>query len=93
MTFKLNISSNCVSYKVVDVIFNCLCDRSYHQPLAKEDLKTMSRKHFSDETNKKIRWVVNMFDDWRNYQNSQDNLDKILFDFNDETTISRQANV
>lgn len=60
-------------------------------PLPKEDLKTMSRKTFSTETNKKIRWVVRMFDDWRNFRNSQPNLENIQFDFNDESTISREA--
>ena len=65
--------------------------RSYHEPLCKEDLNTMSKKTFSGETNKKIRWVVKMYNEWRSYRNSQPNLDNIVMDFDDVSSITKES--
>ena len=49
--------------------------RTFNFPLDNNTLQVLSRKNFSDETSKKVRWVQNMFADWRFHCN---------FNFSDE---------
>ena len=65
--------------------------RSFNLPLKTEDLQEMSNKKFSDETMKKVNWVIKMYRDWHNYRHSLPNLQKIECDLDDKDTISKDS--
>ena len=44
--------------------------RSYNFPLDSDTLDNLSKKKFSEETNKKVRWVRKMFSEWRSDRNA-----------------------
>ena len=44
--------------------FNC-SRREYHEPLDVNSMTKLTYKKFSDETNKKIKWVLKMYREWR----------------------------
>ena len=44
--------------------------RRYHEPMCDVELHDLTRKKFAYQTNKKIKWVKNMYVDWRKYRNS-----------------------
>ena len=64
-------------------------NRSFHEPLPSEEMVTLSRKKFSDETNKKIRWVTHMYYDWRMFRNGSSDLKNITCDLEDIETINK----
>ena len=47
----------------------------YHQPLDSNAMTSLTYKKFSDETAKKIRWVVKMYHEWRVQRMSDTGLD------------------
>ena len=83
--------SNLVELLVFKLLL--ICCRSwheYHQPLDVRSLESLTRKNFSDETMKKINWVYNMFQDWRNYRNTLE-LTKIHCDLSEPSTINEYS--
>lgn len=52
-----------------------------------DDLMSFSKKKIAPETNKKIQWVVNMYEQWKEYCNAVPGTDKILADLEDSTTL------
>ena len=54
-------------------------------------LDDLSHKNFSYQTNKKIRWVKNMFVDWRNYRNSISPGEIIYCDLDNVETIDKNS--
>ena len=56
-----------------------------------DDLKDLGHKNFSPETMKKVRWMLNMFHDWRQFRESQPNLENIYCDMDDVHTISKKS--
>ena len=54
-------------------------------------LHSLSYKNFSEETNKKIRWVTKMYHDWRNYRHSRQDLQNIPYDLDDISTITEDS--
>ena len=69
----------------------CCSSREYHEPMDADSLRNLSYKNFSDETNKKIRWVTKMYHDWRNYRNSRNDLQNIPCDLDDISTITEES--
>ena len=59
-------------------------------PLDTASLQKLCHKNFSDETLKKMNWVYNMFQDWRNYRHSL-TLAEITCDLSDISTISEES--
>ena len=43
------------------------------------------------KTYKKIKWVVGMYTDWRNYQNGSPLLENVVCDLHDKYTISEES--
>ena len=64
---------------------------SYHTPLKELQIGDLSRKNFSPETQKKMKWVVGMYTDWRNYRNSSVSLQNVMCDLHDKSTISEDS--
>ena len=62
--------------------------RSYHEPLKSDGMDVLSRKKFSDETNKKIAWVTKMYCDWRIHREEDPNLESIDCDLDNIDTIT-----
>ena len=62
--------------------------REYLEPLDDVAMHKLTCKNFSEETNKKINWVYNMFQDWRNYRNSRDDLISIGCDLSDLSSVT-----
>ena len=54
--------------------------RSFKKPLPENVMVQYSRKQFSDETHKKIKWVRNMYSDWRDFRNADANLQDVTCD-------------
>ena len=73
------------------LLISCFIVRSFHEPLSNEDLNAMSQKKFGDETYKKMRWVLKMYNDWRNFRNSEGHLNKIDCNLEDSTTITTES--
>ena len=65
--------------------------REYHEPLDVASLQRLMRKNFASETMKKITWVFNMFQDWRNYRNSLGKFSNIACDLSDITSITEES--
>ena len=54
-------------------------------------LENLSQKNFSDETLKKVSWVKNMFQHWREFRNSCDDLQNVECDLDDIESISQES--
>ena len=65
--------------------------REYNLPLKDDEMEDLSHKNFSYETNKKIRWVLKMFREWRSYRNSSASLDNIECDLDNKESISIES--
>ena len=52
----------------------------------------LMHKNFSDETNKKIKWVTKMYREWRVVRNMNKTLSDIECDFDEVSTLTK-ANV
>ena len=65
--------------------------RHYHEPVSDGELHGLSVKNFSYQTNKKIKWVKNMYVDWRKYRNSITPGELIFCDLEDITTINESS--
>ena len=50
----------------------------------------MSRKTFAPETSKKISWVVNMYNQWREYRNNLPQLEYIFCDLENIPSVNAQ---
>ena len=75
--------------KVFD-IFSQSC--TYNFPLDDGSLKYLAKKHFSEETQKTIRWVHQMYDDWRVERNKNFGQDEIIeCDLENVSTISESS--
>ena len=72
------------------VICNCSVKREFKTPLGSEALLSYTRKKFSDETMKKVNWVVKMFTEWREFRHSH-GLQHIDCDLHDLSTISEES--
>ena len=64
--------------------------QSYKVPLYKSVMESLSHKKFSDETIKKVKWVKGMYVDWRNFRNSQDDLQSFQYDIEDIETVTKE---
>ena len=53
---------------------------SYKKPLADDVMVAMSRKKFSDETMKKVNWVRHMYSDWKQFRDTNPNLQDVHCD-------------
>ena len=53
-------------------------------------MQNLTRKSFSDETRKKIDWVVRMYRDWRVYRNGL-GLHYIVCDVDDMSTVTQES--
>ena len=62
--------------------------RAYNVPLDDRSLSSMSKKSFSDESLKKIRWVRHMYAEWRMLRNEDGNFGYISCDLEDVKTIN-----
>ena len=62
--------------------------RSYHVPFDDGKIEEFTHKKFSPETNKKIKWVIKMYSEWREYRNSRDDLENVPCDLRDRSTIT-----
>ena len=56
-----------------------------------DELLKLKRKTFSDETMKKVRWVIKMYCEWRAYCNSQETLEDIYCDLDDISMITKES--
>ena len=56
-------------------------------PTGQESFDNLSKKKFSDETNKKVKWVHGMYYDWREVHNGS-GIDYIACDIEDRSTIT-----
>ena len=65
--------------------------REYNVGLNDDQMEDLSHKNFSYETNKKIRWVLKMFHEWRSYWNSTPDLKHIDCDLDDKSSISMES--
>ena len=65
--------------------------RSFKMPLKDEELKDLSHKNFSPETMKKVSWATRMYKQWRNNRNEMPNLEAILCDLDDKSSITKPA--
>lgn len=63
--------------------------RSFAKPTSEDHLLKLSRKQFASETDKKIRWVVNMYGEWCKYRNSVPGFDIIKLDLMNVATITK----
>ena len=52
--------------------------RTFNFPLDKHSLDVLSRKNISDETLKKVKWVRNMFAEWRFTRNQNQYEDEMV---------------
>ena len=64
---------------------------SFKVPLKQDVLEDLSHKNFSPETMKKVAWADKLYREWRNYRNEMPNLESILCDLNDKTSITKSA--
>ena len=64
-------------------------NRSYHEPLDDKSRIELTFKQFSGETMKKIRWVTNMYRDWRMYRNANPNLLDVKCDIDQMEGVSK----
>ena len=64
--------------------------RSYKKPLTEEALSNISNKRFSDETMKKVKWVRNMYDDWRQFRNNDSKLRNVISDLENWKNLSKE---
>ena len=71
-------------------ILHCRHKHSYDEPLCDTDLDGLSHKKFSYQTNKKIRWIKNMYVDWRNYRNSISPGEMVNCDMDNVESIDRR---
>ena len=71
-------------------LYFVISSRSYNEPLCEEELESLGHKKFSDETMKKVRWVTKMYREWRNYRHSNSQLQRILCDLDDMSTINEE---
>ena len=65
--------------------------RKYHRALDDATLQTLARKNFSEETLKKVSWVKNMFQHWREFRNSSEDLQNIECDLDDVKSINEES--
>lgn len=63
--------------------------RSFAAPTKDQDLVKLSCKQFAQETDKKIRWVLNMFAEWKKYRNNIPGYDCIELDLVNVQTITK----
>ena len=75
---------------VIYLYFTFREKRKYKAPLDNDTLVSFTRKQFSDETMKKVRWVVKMYNEWREYRHNQ-GLQYIPCDLNDLSTVSEES--
>ena len=75
----------------VDYLHISSTQRSFHATLSDQKLEQMSHKNFSEDTMKKVKWVVKMNHDWSVHRNSSDDLDGIYFDFHKKETIMQDT--
>ena len=77
------------------IMVNNLClvfsGRSYHEPLNSDDLEGLTKKKFSYETMKKVRWVLKMYREWRLVRNSSSLLLDIQCDLDDGNSINKES--
>ena len=59
-------------------IFISSSSRTFNFPLDKHSLDVLSKKNFSDETLKKVRWVRNIFAEWRFDRNMKQFEDEVV---------------
>ena len=62
----------------------------FNTPLNANDLDDLSHKNFSPDTLKKVKWVTKMYRDWRNFRESDPNLESIKCDLDDVRTITEE---
>lgn len=62
---------------------------TFASPTPQQDLVKLSRKQFAPETDKKICWVLTMFEEWRKYRNNIPGYDAIDLDLINVSTIMK----
>ena len=65
--------------------------RKFRSPLSDSKLEQMSNKIFSEDTMKKVKWVVTMYRAWREYRNGCDDLESVQCDLDNKETITKEA--
>ena len=65
--------------------------RDYHVPLDDSSLDTLTKKNFSPETLKKVSWVRNMYNEWRDHRNSTVGVSDIHCDLDNMSTVSVES--
>ena len=64
--------------------------RPFNTPLKEEKLDELTHKNFSKETMKKVKWVLKMYREWRNYR-QVNGFEQIGCDLDNKDTISRDG--
>ena len=67
-----------LSQNFYDFIHYCSTARTYNFPLDDVTFDSLSKKNFSEETVKKIRWVRKMYWDWRCVRNCEHGNDEVI---------------
>ena len=61
--------------------------RKFKSPLPYEDLDKLRNKNFSPDTEKKIKWAVKMYHDWRSFRH-ENGFENIACDLDEKDTIT-----
>ena len=62
----------------------------FKEPRSEDDMKKMGQKKFAREMYKKIRWVVNLYHNWRITRNKNPDVVPILVDLDRPETIEKR---
>ena len=65
--------------------------RKFHAPLSDKKLESMSHKNLSEDTMKKVNWVVRMYCDWRMHRNTGGDDKSIWCDLDVKETITEES--
>ena len=67
----------------------CRKSRSYKKPLDRTVMESLTKKTFSSETMKKVKWVRTMYSDWRSFRNESANLESVETDIEDISSLKK----
>ena len=65
--------------------------RGFKKPMDDVTMQMLSRKNFSDETCKKINWVTNMFQHWREFRNGSPDLINVISNLDDVSSLDKET--
>ena len=80
-----------ITFCLINFGFDFRKGRSFSMPLKDSQMVSMTRKQFSDETNKKIAWIKRMYTDWRSFRNSQKDLESFSCDLENVQSINPEG--